>query len=209
MLTIDSIYNSNFNILDIKVNTHFSHNYHIALFFLCKYTSYNLFLHPINKNEHIVSSIILNSKNDILTDNGNCFVLKYLLSFLSNKISSLRKCYANALYNSYLLQMPIRIFRHNNLKTKYGPNYGIRYDGIYKIANAFTVNDYSTSEYKRDILYVFKRLYMDKCFIPSNCRFYNNIYERKKNLDEKNSVSINVFFKNEIIMTLRDRKSVV
>ncbi|CAD2088787.1 SET domain protein, putative [Plasmodium vinckei brucechwatti] len=203
MLTIDSIYNSNFNILDIKVNTHFSHNYHIALFFLCKYTSYNLFLHPINKNEHIVSSIILNSKNDILTDNGNCFVLKYLLSFLSNKISSLRKCYANALYNSYLLQMPIRIFRHNNLKTKYGPNYGIRYDGIYKIANAFTVNDYSTSEYKRDILYVFKRLYMDKCFIPSNCRFYNNIYERKKNLDEKNSVSINVFYNNEIIMTLR------
>ncbi|KEG00934.1 SET domain protein, putative [Plasmodium vinckei vinckei] len=203
MLTIDSIYNSNFNILDIKVNTHFSHNYHIALFFLCKYTSYNLFLHPINKNEHIVSSIILNSKHDILTDNGNCFVLKYLLSFLSSKISSLRKCYANALYNSYLLQMPIRIFRHNNLKTKYGPNYGIRYDGIYKIANAFTVNDYSTLEYKRDILYVFKRLYMDKCFIPSNCRFYNNIYERKKNLDEKNSVSINVFYNNEIIMTLR------
>ncbi|ANQ06887.1 SET domain [Plasmodium coatneyi] len=202
MLSVDWLYHNNFNILDIKVNTHFSHNYHIALFFLCKYTSYNLFLHPINKNEHIVSSVILNSKNEVLTDNGNFFVLRYLLSFLSNKISSLRKCYANALYNSYLLQMPIRIFRHNNLKTKYCPNYGIRYDGIYKIVNAFTINDYSTSEYKRDILYVFKRLYVDKCFIPRNCRFYENQCERKKYLIEKNSVSINVFLDSEMIMTL-------
>ncbi|KJP89523.1 hypothetical protein AK88_00734 [Plasmodium fragile] len=202
LLSVDWLYNNNFNILDIKVNTHFSHNYHIALFFLCKYTSYNLFLHPINKNEHIVSSVILNSKNEVLTDNGNFFVLRYLLSFLSNKISSLRKCYANALYNSYLLQMPIRIFRHNNLKTKYSPNYGIRYDGIYKIVNAFTINDYSTSEYKRDILYVFKRLYVDKCFIPRNCRFYDSQCERKKYLIEKNSVSINVFLGSEMIMTL-------
>ncbi|SCO65794.1 SET domain protein, putative [Plasmodium vivax] len=202
MLSVDWLYNNNFNILDIKVNTHFSHNYHISLFFLCKYTSYNLFLHPINKNEHIVSSVILNSKNEVLTDNGNFFVLRYLLSFLSNKISSLRKCYANALYNSYLLQMPIRIFRHNNLKTKYSPNYGIRYDGIYKIVNAFTSNDFSTSEYKRDILYVFKRLYVDKCFIPRNCRFYENQCERKKYLIEKNSVSINVFLDGEMIMTL-------
>ncbi|CAA9990257.1 SET domain protein, putative [Plasmodium knowlesi strain H] len=202
MLSVDWLYNNNFNILDIKVNTHFSHNYHISLFFLCKYTSYNLFLHPINKNEHIVSSVILNSKNEVLTDNGNSFVLRYLLSFLSNKISSLRKCYANALYNSYLLQMPIRIFRHNNLKSKYSPNYGIRYDGIYKIVNAFTINDYSTSEYKRDILYVFKRLYVDKCFIPRSCRFYENQCERKKYLIEKNSVSINVFLDSEMVMTL-------
>lgn len=206
MLTTESLYNNNFNILDIKVNTHFAHNYHISLFFFCKYTSYNLYLHPLNKNEHIVSYVILNSKNEVLTDNGNSFVLRYLLSFLTNKISSLRKCYANALYNSYLLQIPIRIFRHHNLENKYSPQYGIRYDGIYKIINAFTINDYSTPEYKRDILYVFKRLYVDKCFIPNmNPKILDkqDKAERKKNFIEKNSVSINVMMNKEIIMTLR------